>query len=151
MVCVVQITGLKDVGKTALAERLIAEAKARGLRILAVKESHHVPDVPDKDSYRMRGAGADYVLLHGGGLWALCSSALPDVPLEVDVAIVEGFKGFKLGYKVHIGPEPPADADEALSLEEALGRARGILAKAKCGIGAGELLRALRAAAAAKR
>jgi len=41
MTCVVQITGGKDVGKTALAERVIRRLKEGGYTVVAIKVSHH--------------------------------------------------------------------------------------------------------------
>lgn len=132
MVCVIQITGRKDVGKTVLAEKLISLAKSRNLRVLAIKQSHHSPDLPEKDSYRMQSAGADLVLLRGGGMWASFSRYLVLDRLDFDIVIVEGFRDSKLGFKVHIGPDPPADADLVLELEDALKRYEDILNMAKC-------------------
>lgn len=147
MVCVIQITGDKDVGKTLLAVKIIEEAKRRGMRVLAVKQSHHQPDVPDKDSYRMREAGADYVALHGPGLWAFCSASLPEISLEFDLAVVEGFRARKLGFKVHIGPNTPADADVVFgSADAALEASAELLLRARCGVDASALLDQLRRA-----
>jgi len=140
VVCVVQITGNKDVGKTALAERIISLARSLGYRVVAVKQSHHVPDVPDKDSYRMRTAGADVVALRGGGVWAVYSDRLPLSRIDADLVVIEGFRDAKLGFKIHIGPNPPADADVVASLEDALRGPEEFLRRAKCGVDAGELL-----------
>mgnify|MGYP001770641076 CR=1 FL=1 len=140
MVCVIQITGNKDVGKTALAERLIALAKSKGLRVVAVKQSHHAPDVPGKDSYRMKAAGADLVVLNGGGGWALFADRLPLEDLDADLVVVEGFRGLKLGYKVHIGPDQPEDVDVVLSLEKALAAAEELLGRAKCDVSGRDLI-----------
>ncbi|MEL9990999.1 MAG: molybdopterin-guanine dinucleotide biosynthesis protein B [Thermoproteus sp.] len=140
MVCVIQITGNKDVGKTVLAERLISLASAKGLKVFAVKQSHHLPDVPDKDSYRMKSAGADVVALRGGGMWACFSDRLILGELNADLVIVEGFRDVKLGLKVHIGPDPPADADLILDLDRALASSEEILKMAKCNVNILEFL-----------
>ena len=52
-------------GKTTLLTRLLPLLKARGLRCGVVKHSHHdfAIDIPGKDSYRLREAGADQVML----------------------------------------------------------------------------------------
>ncbi|MEZ0248034.1 MAG: molybdopterin-guanine dinucleotide biosynthesis protein B [Thermoproteus sp.] len=130
----IQITGNKDVGKTVLAERLISLASARGLKVFAVKQSHHIPDIPDKDSYRMKSAGADVVALRGGGMWAFFSNRFMLSELNVDIVIIEGFRDAKLGFKVHIGPDPPADADLVFDLDEALASSEEILKLAKCDV-----------------
>lgn len=47
-------------GKTTLLTRLIPALRGRGLRVAAVKSTHHdiEPDTPGKDSYLLRQAGA---------------------------------------------------------------------------------------------
>ncbi len=52
-------------GKTTLLTRIIPLLKEQGLRIAAVKHTHHVLDLdqPGKDSYRIREAGAQQVVL----------------------------------------------------------------------------------------
>jgi molybdopterin-guanine dinucleotide biosynthesis protein B len=52
-------------GKTTLLTRLIPALRARDIRCAAIKHSHHDfdIDVPGKDSYRLREAGAQQVLL----------------------------------------------------------------------------------------
>ncbi len=52
-------------GKTTLLEQLIPILRRQGLRIGLVKHSHHKFEVdkPGKDSYRLRMAGAEQVLL----------------------------------------------------------------------------------------
>ena len=52
-------------GKTTLLTRLIPALRARDIRCAAIKHSHHDfdIDVPSKDSYRLREAGAQQVLL----------------------------------------------------------------------------------------
>ncbi|MGC8583306.1 MAG: molybdopterin-guanine dinucleotide biosynthesis protein B [Thermoproteus sp.] len=140
MVCVIQITGNKDVGKTALAERLISMARSLGYRVVAVKQSHHAPDVPGKDSYRMRVAGADVVVLRGGGMWAVFSDRLSLCRIDSDLVVIEGFRDAKLGFKIHIGPDPPADADVVVSLDDALRRSEEFLRRARCDVDADGLL-----------
>ncbi|MGY6274936.1 molybdopterin-guanine dinucleotide biosynthesis protein B [Methylomonas sp. MgM2] len=52
-------------GKTTLLTRLIPILKQRGLRIGAIKHSHHdfEIDYPGKDSYRLRSAGASPMMI----------------------------------------------------------------------------------------
>jgi len=132
--CVVQITGHKDVGKTVLAEAIIREAVSRGLTVSAVKAGHHPPDMPNKDSARLREAGSEYVLYVGGGVYAVYSRLPPPIEYiaSTDLIIVEGFMNSKVGFKVHIGGDAPNDADMVIQppveqhaknvLEEALKR-----------------------------
>ncbi len=60
-------------GKTTLLEQLIPLLREQGLRIALVKHTHHDFDIdrPGKDSYRLREAGAEQVLLASSRRWAL--------------------------------------------------------------------------------
>ncbi len=57
------IIGRKNHGKTTLVGELIEELTTRGLRVGAIKHTHHDHelDVPGKDSHRHRTAGAAIV------------------------------------------------------------------------------------------
>ena len=57
----VHIVGRKRHGKTTLVTELVREFARRGIRVGTVKHSSHVHelDVPGKDSYRQRMAGAN--------------------------------------------------------------------------------------------
>ncbi|MCP4956669.1 MAG: molybdopterin-guanine dinucleotide biosynthesis protein B [Photobacterium aquimaris] len=57
--------GFSGSGKTTLLEQLIPLLKQHHLRIGLLKHSHHDidPDVPGKDSYRLRHAGCSQTLL----------------------------------------------------------------------------------------
>ncbi|KHT60222.1 molybdopterin-guanine dinucleotide biosynthesis protein B [Photobacterium gaetbulicola] len=65
MTPVIGFAGYSGSGKTTLLEHLIPLLKAQGLRIGLVKHSHHNidPDKPGKDSYRLRHAGCNQILL----------------------------------------------------------------------------------------
>ncbi len=115
MTCVVQITGGKDVGKTALAERIISNLKERGYTVSAIKVSHHDPEPPTKDTRRLRKAGADRVLFYNGEIYVLYTRAISCGDIDADYVIVEGLRDRKVGYKIHIGPDPPPDADVVLA------------------------------------
>ncbi len=59
----IHIIGRKNHGKTQLVVDLVEEFTRRGLRVGAVKHTHHEHelDTPGKDSHRHRGAGAAMV------------------------------------------------------------------------------------------
>lgn len=95
-------------GKTTLLTQVIPLLKAAGLRIAVVKHTHHVIDLdqPGKDSYRMREAGAQQVVLashqriismrevgHARQREASLADAISGIlPENTDLILVEGFK-----------------------------------------------------------
>lgn len=62
---VLSIVGRKNSGKTTFLAVLIPELKRRGYRVGALKHDVHgfEVDIPGKDTYRMREAGADVVAI----------------------------------------------------------------------------------------
>ena len=52
-------------GKTTLLEKLIPQLAEQGIRIAMIKHAHHEFDIdtPGKDSYRLRKAGAQQMLI----------------------------------------------------------------------------------------
>lgn len=89
-------------GKTTLVEQVIGALDADGLRVAAVKhDAHRIElDTEGKDSWRMRKAGAD-TLLVGANQLAWMSDATSSPSLETlvelffhdaDVVIVEGYR-----------------------------------------------------------
>ena len=98
------IAGRSGMGKTTLLERLVPELRARGLVVSLIKHSHKAIEIdrPGKDSYRLREAGCQEVLLLGDGRWALMHELRgdPETPLpyllsriqRCDLVLVEGFK-----------------------------------------------------------
>lgn len=62
---IIGFSGFSGSGKTTLLEKVIPQLKAKGLRIGLLKHSHHhiEMDTPTKDSYRLRYAGSDQLLL----------------------------------------------------------------------------------------
>ncbi|WP_407332829.1 molybdopterin-guanine dinucleotide biosynthesis protein B [Enterovibrio sp. 27052020O] len=62
---VLGFAGFSGSGKTTLLEAVIPQLKAASLRVGLLKHSHHdiEPDSPRKDSYRLRYAGSDQLLL----------------------------------------------------------------------------------------
>lgn len=101
---VIGLAGWSGAGKTTLLTRLIPHFNAQGLRVSVIKHAHHQfdVDVPGKDSWRHREAGAAEVLVASSNRWALMhelrGAAEPRLPelLEklsaVDLVVVEGFK-----------------------------------------------------------
>ena len=98
------IVGRKNTGKTHLVTRLLRLAVQRGLRVSTIKHAHHAfdVDVPGKDSWLHREAGAHEVLVASSARWALMHELrdAPEPRLEellgrlgpCDLVLVEGFK-----------------------------------------------------------
>ena len=99
------IAGHSGMGKTTLLERLVPALGERGLKVSLIKHSHKSIEIdrPGKDSYRLREAGCQEVLLLGHERWALMhelrGAAEPPLPYllsrlqHCDLVLVEGFKG----------------------------------------------------------
>ncbi len=94
-------------GKTTLLCQLIPQLKADGIRVAAIKHTHHSVDfdIPGKDSYEMRQAGADQVLVASARRSMLITenaSEHPEPDLQsllsqldhsaIDLVLIEGFK-----------------------------------------------------------
>jgi len=98
------LAGWSGAGKTTLLTRLIPHFTAQGLRVSVIKHAHHKfdVDVPGKDSWRHREAGAEEVLVASGTRWALMHElrgagepVLAELLAKmspVDLVIVEGYK-----------------------------------------------------------
>ncbi len=98
------LAGWSGSGKTTLVARLIPEIAARGLTVSTVKHAHHEfdPDLPGKDSYTHRMAGAHEVIVSSSQRWAQIHelAGAPELTLDeliarmspVDLLLVEGFK-----------------------------------------------------------
>ena len=98
------IVGWKNSGKTTLIEALLKEMTGHGLRISTIKHTHHSfeIDIPGKDSYRHRQAGAHEVLAVSSKRWALiheigdeAEPSLEDLVCKLtccDLILAEGFK-----------------------------------------------------------
>jgi molybdopterin-guanine dinucleotide biosynthesis protein B len=101
---VIGLAGWSGAGKTTLLTRLIPHLLDQGLRVSVIKHAHHSfdVDVPGKDSWLHRQAGAAEVLVSSGQRWALMHELrgaeepkLPELLAKlsrVDLVIVEGFK-----------------------------------------------------------
>ena len=93
-------------GKTTLLVQLLPLLKKRGLHIAMIKHAHHDFDIdkPGKDSYELRKAGADQMLVASDKRWALMTETQDgDDPRleeligklnlnECDLVLVEGFR-----------------------------------------------------------
>ena len=94
-------------GKTTLLTQLIPLLKAQGLKLGLIKHAHHRfdIDIPGKDSYELRKAGANQVLVASQQRWAMITETpeqdsdpeLADMLAQLDQAaldlvLVEGFK-----------------------------------------------------------
>jgi molybdopterin-guanine dinucleotide biosynthesis protein B len=70
---VIGLAGWSGAGKTTLLTRAIPQFAKQGLRVSVIKHAHHAfdVDVPGKDSWRHREAGAAEVLVSSSQRWAL--------------------------------------------------------------------------------
>ena len=101
---VIGLAGWSGAGKTTLLSRVIPLLLGQGVRVSVIKHAHHSfdVDVPGKDSWVHREAGAEQVLVSSGKRWALMhelrGAAEPQLPellaklSRVDLVVVEGFK-----------------------------------------------------------
>jgi molybdopterin-guanine dinucleotide biosynthesis adapter protein len=101
---VVSIVGTSNTGKTTLIEGIIPKLVAMGLKVATIK--HHFGgfdiDIPGKDSYRHKQAGAATTIITAPGKIALVADLRGDLSLaevmsryvrDVDILIAEGYKG----------------------------------------------------------
>ncbi len=100
------IAGYSGSGKTTLLTRLIPRLRAAGLRLGVLKHAHHQFDIdyPGKDSYELRRAGAECVLVASANRDAFITEhesgqdpRLDDLLARfegraLDLVIVEGFR-----------------------------------------------------------
>lgn len=94
-------------GKTTLLEKLIPVFTEHKLKVAVIKHAHHSFDIdhPEKDSYKIRKAGAQQILISSQKRWAMIhehngddtelnlQQALEQISADsIDFVIVEGFK-----------------------------------------------------------
>jgi molybdopterin-guanine dinucleotide biosynthesis protein MobB len=93
-------------GKTTLLAKLIPLLRQKGIRTALIKHAHHDFDIgiPGKDSYELRKAGADQVLVASDRRQALIKEIprdngrvleqlIAELDLnKVDLVLVEGFR-----------------------------------------------------------
>lgn len=99
----IAVVGRHNSGKTTLIERLIAELVSRGLDVGSIKHHSHRGfdiDIPGKDSYRHRAAGASETVIAAPGQVARiktvedeveCSELVRSMPNH-DIIVVEGYR-----------------------------------------------------------
>ena len=116
MVPILSIVGRSNSGKTTLLEKLIPALTARGRRIGTIKHHFHGPvevDVPGKDTWRHRQAGARVVALASRETLFIVGETQGEWPLQqiahqalfnVDLILTEGFKA---------GPMPKIEVNRA--------------------------------------
>jgi len=116
VVPIISVVGRSNSGKTTLLEKLIRELTARGRRIGTIKHHFHGPvevDVPGKDSWRHRQAGARVVALASRDTLFIVGETPAEWPLQqiahqtlfdVDLILTEGFKS---------GPMPKIEVNRA--------------------------------------
>ena len=98
------LAGWSGAGKTTLMRRLIPELVGRGYAVSTVKHAHEgfEIDLPGKDSYEHRKAGATEVLISSARRFAIIHEhrGAPEPNLDdlvrlmapVDLLVIEGFK-----------------------------------------------------------
>ena len=103
MVPVIAIVGKSGSGKTVIMEKLIAEFKARGYRVGAIKHAHQTVelDAPGKDTWRYSQAGSDATVVSSPSRITIFKSLDREPTLEesalllgegYDLILAEGFK-----------------------------------------------------------
>jgi molybdopterin-guanine dinucleotide biosynthesis protein B len=124
---VIGLAGWSGAGKTTLLDRLIPELIARGLVVSTLKHAHHNFDIdkPATDSWNLRHAGANEVLIASSARWALMHelrnerepavASLLQRMDQVDLVLIEGFKREnhpKIEIHRHANGKPPMYPDD---------------------------------------
>ncbi len=128
---IVAIVGNSGAGKTTLVEKLVASLNERGLKVGTIKHSchPHPMDMPGKDSWRHKQAGAKKSAFAGPGSLQLVMDT-PEQPEpekiaslymeDMDIVIVEGFK--------HTGVDKIEVVRAGIAEGPSLGPAQGLIA-----------------------
>ncbi|MBO7701300.1 MAG: molybdopterin-guanine dinucleotide biosynthesis protein B [Eggerthellaceae bacterium] len=126
----IAVVGRHNSGKTTLIEKLIAELVARGHDVGSVKHHHKTGfefDVPGKDSYRHRQAGASETVIAAPDQIARvrtleheveCSEIVRSMPGH-DIIVVEGYRKSGLPTIEIMRSGNPADAQVAEAFVQA--------------------------------
>ena len=100
------LAGWSGSGKTTLLTQLIPALTDLGISVSTIKHAHHRFDIdmPGKDSYEHRRAGATEVMVTSANRWALMHEnrdhGEPDMDAlvarmsRVDLLLIEGFKSY---------------------------------------------------------
>lgn len=98
------IAAFSGTGKTSLLKNLIPILKQKNIRTAIIKHAHHDFDIdlPGKDSYELRRAGADQMLISSAKRFVKITEVRQEIPLqqclaqvsaaEADLVLVEGYK-----------------------------------------------------------
>jgi len=100
------VVGWSGTGKTTLLQKIIPILSSQGIRSGLIKHTHHQMDVdtPGKDSYLLRKAGANQVIVASSQRWALMCETPDEEQIDLsylvsrmdnsllDLVLVEGFK-----------------------------------------------------------
>ena len=101
---IIGLAGWSGAGKTTLLTGVVPLLVGQGLRVSTIKHAHHAVDIdiPGKDSWRHREAGASEVLIASGRRFAImhelrdaAEPTLGDLVARlapVDLVIVEGYR-----------------------------------------------------------
>jgi molybdopterin-guanine dinucleotide biosynthesis protein B len=103
---VVAVVGLSDSGKTTLVVELITELRRLGLRVGTIKHHPHEtdPELPGKDTWKHRRAGAEGTILSTPSVVSMVRSAdhdhdpneLVGLLADMDIVLAEGYKNAKV-------------------------------------------------------
>ncbi|MBX5465599.1 MAG: molybdopterin-guanine dinucleotide biosynthesis protein B [Clostridia bacterium] len=105
-IAVLSVVGRHKSGKTTLIEGLLGQLRRRGLRVATLKHDAHGfdIDIPGKDSWRHRQAGAELVVIASPGRLALVQELRREEPLAallelaaqrapgIDLILTEGYR-----------------------------------------------------------
>jgi len=122
---VIAFIGTSGSGKTTLLEKLIARLKAGGLRVGAIKRTHHKIDLDrdGKDSRRFRDAGSNPTMITGDGFLGYMEMTREPIGLDklaayfvgkADIIIAEGFKNEAVLQFVFVGLASSAFKDRTV-------------------------------------
>tara|TARA_B100001123_G_C15290200_1_gene1017195 strand:+ start:1794 stop:2291 length:498 start_codon:yes stop_codon:yes gene_type:complete len=101
---IIGIVGLKNSGKTYLAQKIISKLASQNLKVASIKHAHHDFDIdrPKTDSYLHRKSGSQQVIISSSKRWAKITELKNTTEMKLedlikdlvdpDIIIVEGYK-----------------------------------------------------------